>query len=78
MLSEHLCLPHKIVAVLTVPVQQDQRIALALLYEMVRDIYADNDYLLISLINDKSPLDRASKLASIFSMSQSHHFKFSK
>ena len=35
-------------------------------------------YTPIFLISVKSPLDRASKLASIFSMSQSHHFKSSR
>ncbi len=40
-LGKHVCLPHKIVAVLTVPMQQNQRIALAFLYEMVRDIHSD-------------------------------------
>ena len=32
-------------------------------------------YLSIFLISERSPLERASKFASIFSISQSHHFK---
>jgi hypothetical protein len=41
MLSKHLCLPHEIITVLTVPMQQDQRLSLTFLYEMVLDAHVD-------------------------------------
>ena len=41
MLSKHFCLPHEIVTVLTVPMQQDQRLSLTFLYEMVLDAHAE-------------------------------------